>query len=943
MILDIRRFVALMALLLGGLATTASAATTERNQWYWNSLVNLHIDNHGGLVGKGKSADEIAAMLKTLPVDIVQVSAYGADGAKTTYPSELLTRADLGDWDTMDVWKEAVQKAGKRFHVYINTRGLNVTKQHPDWVQRDAAGKGKGRNGGLDTCARPSADSMGYLESLLLPLLAEIMNKYRPDGIWVDGDHARLRTCYCRHCKAAWRTLTGQAEPPTDADHPDWRRWLALEQRRYDEYRGKMAEVIHRINPNAFYTSNHSWKKATEVFEKDDPRSAPDFADTISADLSHGQALTITRCKAMFLSAERNTPWDIMHLIYKPQEISRQRVLQQGAVALAHGGSWFLWAPGGDPLAPDAFARTRECAQFVRDRAAALGQSSSINPVAVLLSERAWDEERIGGRVGFAGLVEAQHWALMLEEACYGVDLANETDLAHDLAQYRLIVVPSQLAMSEATLNRLKQYASSGGTLMLTGKTKEDFLGKDSVVVASGDETKPLVLLDRLGAGRVFYVSTDSPPMPDYDGFVPCLMDICGMGPAVRLAGAGSQEHFLFSFRKRGGRKVVHLTDIGSRVNGVRKYEEVSQLIDDVPPVPEVTLQLPSPKPTSVSVVPATTTVAHTWQNGLLTVTLKNVAVHAALLIEASPETSIELLPVGVPRQDRQPLAHYAHVEGLEENFEIASRGQAVRLVGPYNLRSKGDTAVEVSDETASSGKYSLKFIDAPCNPAYMPMLCIKPKIRLPVAFSCDFKIEPGATVGLEFREQENRRQFPVGPSLTFSAKTGKIMAGRRELGECPVNVWFSVEVQLPVDNGAFYSLRIKPAQGPAMRFDKLPYENPKYATCGWIGITGADNEAARFFLDNLTIRRADGRPRTSSEGRCGAGIPRDSQPRTVGWTAAILLSKSRLTKHAADLFDGVYQSAVRLQAEATAPHAVACHGNGLVNTAARAGFTGFS
>jgi len=74
-------------LLFAVLFRSGYATTTNRNDWYWDSLVNLHIDNHSRLVGKGKTADEIAALLKPLPVDIIQVSAYGSDGAMTTYPS----------------------------------------------------------------------------------------------------------------------------------------------------------------------------------------------------------------------------------------------------------------------------------------------------------------------------------------------------------------------------------------------------------------------------------------------------------------------------------------------------------------------------------------------------------------------------------------------------------------------------------------------------------------------------------------------------------------------------------------------------------------------------------------------------------------------------------------------------------------------------------------
>jgi len=882
----------LLAVVVAG---AAPGATTERNAWYRDSPVNLHIDNHGGLVGKGRTADEIAAKLRELPVDIVQVSAYGADGAMMTYPSSLRSRSDLEGWDTLAVWGEAARKAGKRFHVYINTRGLMLTKSHPEWTQVDAAGRGKGRNDGLDACPRPSADGTGYLEALLLPMIGEFMTRYRPDGVWVDGDHARTRACYCRNCRAAWTAASGKAAPPADAKDPDWPRWLALEQERYDEYRRRMAEAVHRVNPKALYTSNHSWKKITTFFEKDDPRGAPDFADTLSADLSHGRALGITRIRAQFLSAERDSPWDLMHLVYKPDEISRRRVLQQGAVTFAHGGSWFLWTPGGDPLAPEAWARTLECARFVRDRAAALGRTVSANPVAVLVSETAWLGERTGGRAGFADLVAPQAWATMLEDACLGVDLINEADAAHGLGTYRVVVVPNQHAVSAATLARLRDFAAGGGTLVLAGSALdageaegEAFSAltgvirggrqtaprslsagggkifmegrwpvtvRDAGVPARWDDGEPLVTVRPEGKGRVAYASVDAAATPDHEGLGPHLLGALGLGPAVRMTGPGRAEHFIFTFRRKGDATVVHMADVGSRVKGVRKTEETTQLVDDQPPLPEVTIHVPAPRPGRVAVVPAATVVEHGWTNGILTATLRNVDVHAALILDAASAGPLPLLPADVPLAERHPLSHIPRADGIEEGFEIASRGQAVALSGPFSLRSKGRATIELSAETAAGGKQSLAFTDAPCEPSYMPMMCVQPRIAGPPVFRCDLRVGKGSKVSIEFRTQENRREFPVGPSLVFDATAGKVLAGRKAVSDFPIDVWVGVEVALAADGRAAYDLVLRPAGGAATTVRGLPCESPDFARCGWIGIIGAGNEPARFFVDNLEIR----------------------------------------------------------------------------------------
>ena len=252
-----------------------------------------------------------------------------------TYPTRRLPdlqNPNLDGFDTLGAWREAAKLSGKRFHVYLNTRGLRVHDRHPDWMQQDFEGTGSGRGPGLyDSCPRPAPDGDGYLEEILLPLLEEISRNYQPGRFWVDGDFARTRVCYCDRCREAWRRQTGMPVPPEDAQDPDWSDWLRLQQNRYDAYRQQMAETIHCENPAAMYTSNHSWRKTYVAdFERIDPRDPPAFADSISADLSSGNSLRTTRLAAMLLSADQTTPRDIMHVINRDDEISLGRVLQQG-------------------------------------------------------------------------------------------------------------------------------------------------------------------------------------------------------------------------------------------------------------------------------------------------------------------------------------------------------------------------------------------------------------------------------------------------------------------------------------------------------------------------------------------------------------------------------------------------------------------------------------
>ncbi|MFO7903372.1 MAG: alpha-L-fucosidase, partial [Pirellulaceae bacterium] len=570
---------------------TGDRVRGQRNAWYWDTVVNLHIDNHSLLIGQEKSAKELAAMYQDIPVDMIQVSAYGSRGNTITYRSDVLEHLEQqpkqGDWDTLAVWGAAVRRLGKRFHIYINTRGMSVHESHPEYMQQNAQGEGQGRGEGLyDACPRPAPDGDGYLEEFLLPLLREIVTKYEPGGIWVDGDHARTRTCYCKNCREAWRRKTGEAEPPTDPMNPDWPAWLALEQQRYDAYRRRMAEVIHNTDPNTMYTSNHSWRKTYGTrFEKIDPRSAPEWVDSYSADLSHGISIRQTRLAAMLLSPEEQTPYDIMHLVNRDHKISLGRVLQEGGITFSSGGAWFLWVGGGTALEPGARARARLCAEFAQARQDALRRTLSRNAVAVLSSEASWLEERVGGEEGYYDFIAANHAALALQDAGYGVDLVNEHILRRRLDEYRVLVIPNQRKVESKTLDALTRFVHQGGRVLVTGRglaahdtdallglrrTREfgessllnihdtqtrlaDFMKVEPVdadVLVQNDKSHPLVLAHTSGQGQMAYFAGTEIPYPDYDGLVPFLMQELGIGPMVSVHGPSPHPHLVFAFRK---------------------------------------------------------------------------------------------------------------------------------------------------------------------------------------------------------------------------------------------------------------------------------------------------------------------------------------------------------------------------------------------------------
>jgi hypothetical protein len=877
-------------------------ARSRRQRWYWDTVVNLHLDNHSLLLGRGKTAEHLADMYRDVPVEMIQVSAYGNRGDTITYQSEVLEHLEQqptqGDWDTLATWGAAVRKLGKRFHIYINTRGMNVHKRWPRYMQQDAQGKGRGRGKGLyDACPRPAPDGDGYLETFLLPLLREIVEKYEPGGIWIDGDHARTRTCYCKNCRRAWREETGRSEPPTDPSDPDWPRWLALEQKRYDDYRKRMAEVIHQTRPETMYTSNHSWRKTYGTrFEKIDPRSAPPWVDSYSADLSHGNSIRETRLSSMLLSPEEETPYDIMHLVNRDQKISPGRVLQQGGMTFASGGAWLLWIGGGTAIKPHARSRARRCSEFAQARSEALGHTFSLNPVAVLSSETSWLEERIGGKEDYYDFQAANHAALALQDACYGVDLVNEHILRRRLDRYRVIVVPNQRKVASETLEALIDFAEQGGLVLVTGfgladHDVDDFLGlrrigihgesamlrrdgmktrlDDFVEVSStGAKVKlflgpshPLLLVRSLGKGKIAYFAGTEIPDLDYDGLLPFLMKKLRIGPMATIGGAKPQPHLVFAFREKEDRTVIHITDLTSRVGGKRVPAGRTDLIDDPNPLESITVRLPWPeRPKRITVVPEETEVAWDWSDDRLDIHLQNMEVHAALILESSPKALPGFLSPELPLAKRFPWVHYDDLFTIKDGFERSDHGHAIDPLAAYQIRTGGKTRIRLVEENPADGRYCVQFIDSPDAPkAFYPYFSCRPKQlnRGTGHFAVDLRITEGATPALDFRTVENRRDYPAGPGLHF--RDGQIIAVKKgPLCRYPENEWFNIDITFPLGSGKYdFVVRVPDAE-PIIFHDLPCYSGADFQECGWIGITGNGKANASFFIDHLLVERID-------------------------------------------------------------------------------------
>ncbi|MCY2987235.1 MAG: beta-galactosidase trimerization domain-containing protein [Planctomycetota bacterium] len=866
---------------------SSSAVPSKRNDWYWTSPVNVHWDNHGNPFGQGMSVDDIVTMFAGIKVDMIQVSARSA---YTTYPSQVgVPNPKLAGYDTLATWREVTRRLGTRLWIYINVIDEPyLIDQHPDWQRVDAAGNQS------RVCNRPSADGSGYLEQVMIPMVREISERYRPDGFWFDGDWQIPPTCYCGNCKAAWKQATGNAEPPKDAKDTDWPRWARLEHERLDEYKQKLADAIHQADAHCCYTSNWSW-----AISQRDPRTAPDFADTLSGDVGAGSsqdALYACRFASLMLSAQEHTPHDVMSAIYPKPIRTLPRMLQEGGLVMSSGSSWFLWV---NQLAPEQFAHLRTCCGLVDARREALGRTHSLNPVAVLLSETSWEHGLTSPETGYFDSGTPRNLAFALQDAHYGVDVVNEQTLREQISHWRMVVLANQRQISPETIAVLKQYVEQGGTLVVTdgslrsgeqdspetvellgvsrtgwkdqGRQALDIGGQvvpvrvrwkmeprgAEVVARLAGREEPVVTVRPLGKGRVAYLASASFPYPDEDGMVQWLMKKLGLGPMLAVSGEARYRHLVFSLRHRERQQLVlHVSDLTTFAGGKRIEPNSSHEIDPVTPIAEVVLQLPmGTKPTAVKVVPATTGVEWQHQNDMLRLVLRDFQQHAAVLLDTTVPERLQLLSPDSPFPP--PRTYETSPVILSEDFDGTPVGKfPAKPVWAANTDVK--TAIHVAVDPVSPTNRVLEFVDAPdARVGFLPYLVIKPNRldRGRARFACDCYLESEAKVNVELRDESSGSSM-TGPSVRIT-ETGQIQAGGKDLTKVPLRQWFHLELDFALGSDApTYSLTIVPTGRPPERFDKLPYVNREFAQCTWLGVVSYATVKTHFYVDNLRLER---------------------------------------------------------------------------------------
>jgi len=189
----------------------------------------------------------------------------------------------------------------------------------------------------------------------------------------------------------------------------------------------------------------------------------------------------------------------------------------------------------------------------------------------------------------------------------------------------------------------------------------------------------------------------------------------------------------------------------------------------------------------------------------------------------------------------------------IDEDFEDTNVGEPA--AGAVTNEENGIATIRVTDETAASGKHSLKFIDMPGQKYnYKPHMYWTPnRTEGLVREHFDLRVEPGFQFYHEWRDVTVF--FRSGPTFTLF-EDGSLTVGGKKLATLPHGKWMGFDITCGLGKQATgtWELAVSvPGQEP-LKFPGLTYD-PEFKAVHWLLFGAHGDQAAVAYLDNVRLK----------------------------------------------------------------------------------------
>jgi len=689
-------------------AQTASAepltAVTADNGWFADSPFNLLVDYYTEIpfrpYGSGATPENVLPVLRELKPGCIIIYAKGHSGT-TTFPSSLKTEHPMLGRDMPAAFRDYTRQTGTRLFLYYSGMLDGAAgERHPDWRMLNKDGSPMRHFADFESfIVWGNCPLSGYFDEWVAVHLREMLTRYEPDGIWVDGDWSG--PCYCPRCEARFRKDTDHQGPMPDynALTPAGEAWMRTWAQITHEWRTRFSRFIKSIKPDCMYSAGNVSARR-EFLAAFDWRSGDWFSPnnhrlhmsvTARRYATTGLPYDAYTCDTSFVHA-----WKQMRSRSKPLD----RMLQEGATLLANGATWGYWTypmPHG-ALVPSKMRVAAEAAKFARARRDVCLHTRFVPVTAVINTDRG---ATITSDISPA-LMGAGKALLALHRSPVFMDEAG----AEGELPYELVVLPEMPCVPPELGRRLRNYVEDGGHLLTCGDTIRSpdiqtilgvrlvkagevndghvlcrtgapsgvFANWDHLERQEAEELYPLYLswdhanpqIDKIKDNWPIHGMVDE-EKPEPAGYSAATVRRLGKGRAIHIATNAMSHYWTYgtpelltwfrelletavpnplirtdapsfielSVREKGGNLLIHVIN-GNPGRDISLVGTNDLWVTDIPAVGPYQFHVRcASSPQAVRQEPGGNNLEYHFQDGRLTVTLPRVEIHTCIVVEA--------------------------------------------------------------------------------------------------------------------------------------------------------------------------------------------------------------------------------------------------------------------------------------------------------------------
>jgi hypothetical protein len=412
----------------------------------------VHFDFHSNQtalgIGEKLQGNEIQEFLRVVKPDFVQCDVKG-HGGYSSYPTKIGFATSEIKNDILRIWRDVTFK--ENVALYAHYSGILDAIQiinHPEWrvIRKD---------GSFDEFS--TSLFCDYDKKILIPQLIELAVDYKLDGAWVDGE------CWAANEDYSKLALEAYEKSDKSLSFKDFHRQA------FRNHVQNYVNAVKAVAPEFEITSN--WMYTQQMPEK--PTVSIDF---ISGDVIPMETYNATKFGTRVIANHSKT-WDLISWttdFYLHYEKSALQLCIEAADIIAMGGAFQLYCVQdykGFMQNESYISTIKEISDFCRARQEFCHHATIRKEVGVLISEEGYffERDRLFGRGGIHTDSAAGCVIACLENQYSTEILLGYNALEQDISGYKVIIIPELKSIEPELKQKLLNYASAGGTLIVTG------------------------------------------------------------------------------------------------------------------------------------------------------------------------------------------------------------------------------------------------------------------------------------------------------------------------------------------------------------------------------------------------------------------------------------------------------------------------------------------